>query len=1499
MAAKKQKGRAVPPKTKGEKGSRPSGSATAKRVGSQEPKAPVGGGLHKAASTVGRNAACVQCDCPAARAIAAADPGKRNESLKCWVGYYQHLRCAANPTDKGARLCTAWRGQEQTQTCCKAQLWKWVQDVGLTCFWRAACLALPSTTAAAGQFEALVKDWLAAGKVKEGVKPAEACVYCDALGLSYAQHEANGHIECARGDPKGRFGCVAYVLYGDRGEVAGHYLPVACLREGTYFPSAETLRCYERELKAAVAKEKKQAGVKGAEEIRAKGKERALAPANIFEVLDDEVPGDHEEDWMAPVGEPSTSSTTVHAPPPSPGAASTQKPATPSGAGKGKKPQVEKPKLPGPAVQVEQKGAKPGDAPAQKPKPLVEEPKLPDPTVKVEQKAAEPGGAPTPKPKLPDPAGGVEVEPAKAKPKDAVPEAADQAGPVPPPQARGGAAEAAAPAPAPIAEAGPAGGAAEGPNAEAAEGVEVTIPRWLPCAFGTNPPPVLERGPLGLSCRWYGGETSDGLPTCQRSEASPLGTLWFTIPIVFTGGFLNCLYREVSSWRPKPAPTRVVEITQCALLGVPTRAGRLQVRPAEVLRDVGLAPGLMLRAIARAAWTVTRASLHSAFERPKATGRVAGIVRHLSSAVAPFVKSLYWARKISPFVALIGGALALGAIVPRLLRRAGAVVYPRYVEARASILETTPIGAGDLLYVLDREPQVGERRALCGGSFNLKEMVGVEIHGLHHLLSEPKTVQERGFTWTVRVVLNAETSLLESSPWQRGKVTARYFRAEQPSELRLRTLGGLPTAEAKVRLLYQAFRRILPESLQGPLLEQRALHLGSEAPEELEPAAVAAALCQVDLAVRAHNENVQAFAVRKTRHPRNCVSCGIPPPNGRYRWKHRICSACAQSLKACGHVTEAGAQVQDNLQVPTCYPGLVYVSGDQLPPPEKKWARVACHGLTPEGQREKRSRVQVAQGRVDVPRLKGERARRWVDVEPTDLAKLRKPVPFKPLFALAGIACSGARPMVSAPTDHNRLKALLGRVFQEPPEHEWGLGPRPGTWDVAHKFRAEILPDLEAEPMSVKAWLRSMPQRRRRVLEQAAKHYEEGGLRASDAYFTGFVKSEFLPFFSQQRLNAIAVEECLVELREMLDRFINGPAEKTHIVAGRRMKPMIQRLKHHWDKYSPLVYGSAGPEVLDTLLQRLAELDGTYFCCDFSLFDRTHSEESWRFVESFYDRTDSDFRQVLDWWRAPAGTCGPFKYRGFVMNASGRDDTALANAVLNGFATTLSAAAAFYGVALGELSLEQLREFRAQSILSVCGDDSLGVLPKLSRERLAEFRERFNANIAAFGFVAKLQVMDSLQDVLYLGMRPYWVAGRWTWGKTIGRATYKMGWVLEPHKRDVMAHITGVADMHRLCSLHVPVLSDLALKIVELRQGAKRTPVVRDPNRPWEWTQQGSLPYDRDTLSVTAEVYTKLSGTLVTVADFEDLILQIRKISSLPCVLDHWLWRLIVASDEL
>jgi hypothetical protein len=592
-------------------------------------------------------------------------------------------------------------------------------------------------------------------------------------------------------------------------------------------------------------------------------------------------------------------------------------------------------------------------------------------------------------------------------------------------------------------------------------------------------------------------------------------------------------------------------------------------------------------------------------------------------------------------------------------------------------------------------------------------------------------------------------------------------------------------------------------------------------------------------------------------------------------------------LKKRGYVSYAGYQVQENLQIPTCCPGLVYVRAEEITADPKKMKTVSLEGGS----------VKICWNKVKVAKSSFlDKGKRWDDFEVRDMEILRR-FSSTPSFShvLAGIGCSGARPMVSARSAYNQSKALLGRVFRLPSEREWGRGPKPGTWKWAAQFVDYLLPDFRTSKMSVEDWIASMPARRRSPLKRAAERYRQSGWRRSYEKFSSFVKTELLPGFGKSDVE-------LTRLTGMIDRLIQGPADETHVIAGPYLKPLVYALKKIWGPDSAIFYGSAGPEALHKFLEEKL-IDGArqYFWCDFSMYDNTHSEESWEFMAKLYRRAgihDSDFWRVFEAWKAPRGTIGPFKYQARVMNASGRDDTALANGILNGFATYLSVAAAWLEIELEELTPAMLAPLKSIIVLSVCGDDSLGSIPPMPEEFMIGFRKRVAQNIAKFGFEAKLETSTRLCDAVYLGMRPYPVAGRWFWGKTIGRATYKMGWVVKKDNADAMAHITGIADMHCLCSRHVPVLSDLAAKIVELRKGAKRTPITIDPDRPWEWTLKGEVEYDYSTLEHVATTYTR-KGVTVRVDDVLDLIKKIRAIERLPQVLDHWLWRHMIHADDL
>jgi hypothetical protein len=829
----------------------------------------------------------------------------------------------------------------------------------------------------------------------------------------------------------------------------------------------------------------------------------------------------------------------------------------------------------------------------------------------------------------------------------------------------------------------------------------------------------------------------------------------------------------------------------------------------------------------------------------------------------------------------------------------GGFGQPRIFEARKSLLMQCALRSGDWLYVRVRElSHTNPEFEYSGGALQLNRLDVLECGPVHLKVGVPQIRCVDGRLYEVAALsehIAAEgwfeklISALCGYRYQCTRVTTSIVqdRTEQ-------LLSELPTQDARLRTEYFLRSQLVPQDLKGIMNDLKCQHLGAE-DKGKDVGLIFRQTCLMDKRVKSALKTAPAFAVPRRGCPKTCVSCGVEPPSTPYRWKHRTCERCAFMLGKVGYVSYAGSQVQQNLHVPTCYPGIVHVRGEQFPPSQSKWKDVCTEEEITVGTKKViKPLVKISWHGALVKGSLREEYSRWEALTKFDLERLRDDAAQKFQIALAGIACSGARPMVSASTNYNKAKGLLGRVYRLPKEMPWGRGPKPGRWAWARQFVPELLPGFEAPKMDFPDWLATMPSRRRVALERAYVKYQRRGLMKSDALFKAFIKTEALPGFDKQKGCAELIPMC-----EMLDRLIQGPADVTHCIAGPVLKPLVCKLKKIWTCDSPIFYGSCGPEPLHRFLQKLVEGEAEYFWCDFKMFDNTHSADSWGFMEALYPKNELDFQKVLDIWRKPRGTIGPIKYRARIMNASGRDDTALANGILNGFSTYLSAAAALLDVGLDNLTVPMLRTVYDKILLSVCGDDSIGKIPKMGPEALKAFRERMDANIAEFGFDAKLEVSDKLYNAVYLGQCPYPTRSGWFWGKTIGRATYKMGWVLDPRARDVMAHVTGIADMHCLCSAHVPVLSDLARKIVDLRAGAKRTPVKLDPNRPWEWTLRAGVPYDDLTIAATAEMYSLRSNRVIKPADVQDLIGEIWKVESLPCVVDHWLWKLMIWSDDL
>ncbi len=507
-----------------------------------------------------------------------------------------------------------------------------------------------------------------------------------------------------------------------------------------------------------------------------------------------------------------------------------------------------------------------------------------------------------------------------------------------------------------------------------------------------------------------------------------------------------------------------------------------------------------------------------------------------------------------------------------------------------------------------------------------------------------------------------------------------------------------------------------------------------------------------------------------------------------------------------------------------------------------------------------------------------------------------------------GPIISGAPPLVFARCPSNMAKAATLRLFRDT-----GVFPVRGVWEEMDRFKSVLLPRFAAQDfktMTEEDWLESMPRVRVKPLRLAAQLLKEHGWSTKWQKFGAFVKNE-------HSLGAGKDDYGLTSEFDAAPRLIQAPHDVGHVVAGPRLKPLLKLLKREWSVDGPIFYGSATPDKLLTWLRRAVERfpGGCVFWSDYSMFDSTHTAATWNFMERLYGphMRDELFAAVMECWKRPCGKIGQvFKYQGRVMNGSGRDDTALANGILNGFAMSVCAAAAWYSIPMARVSSSMLSGFLSETCqLSVCGDDALGFLPGMSEQRRLQFVGDLRACLSQCGFAAKAFVSQEFTDAVYLGHRPIRAGGQWWWGRTIGRCIYKLGWQCGI-KGDPAAYMTGIMDMHLLCNPHVPIVADMAKAYLRHREGRKRTPVVKDPNKPWEWMCTGLLApsYDQETLESVADAYSKrrdaTTGALVptethiTVDDLKEAISHIHEVvkSAQPCVLDHWVLKHMVWVDE-
>lgn len=455
----------------------------------------------------------------------------------------------------------------------------------------------------------------------------------------------------------------------------------------------------------------------------------------------------------------------------------------------------------------------------------------------------------------------------------------------------------------------------------------------------------------------------------------------------------------------------------------------------------------------------------------------------------------------------------------------------------------------------------------------------------------------------------------------------------------------------------------------------------------------------------------------------------------------------------------------------------------------------------------------------------------------------------------------------------------------------------PAAFAAASRLSGKLLAEflLQGEPWDVRRWVLSYTvARRRKDMIRALRAYEERGARHKEFHvIKAFVKTELLPFFKGTPDGPSS------DLIEYVARLIQAPHDETHLVAGPYLKPLVYRLKQVWHPDNWIFYASTSPQKLDHWLNSHSGAV-SWFWSDYSAFDATYSHMAWDLIESFYRKiypdAPQDFWDVLKIWRRPYGKVRVRKedrwieYQSDVCNASGRDDTALANAILNGLALSLSFAAAFTGKEMGDLTSLDIELASNVFSIAVVGDDSLVACSV----EIEPFLEKIQRHIEEFGLTAKMGHSSDLCDVTFLGMMPFPVGRKFYWGPTIGRRGYKAFWQCEP-VGNLPAWTKGVA---RQLSLYqcVPILSDMADRVLELLPKYAETQFRVDENRTWSARTEGVPRWDVGTVDWLCRRYRNFGLNRAMV---ESDLKVIRSIERLPAVVFLYTMNAAVCTDDL
>lgn len=557
----------------------------------------------------------------------------------------------------------------------------------------------------------------------------------------------------------------------------------------------------------------------------------------------------------------------------------------------------------------------------------------------------------------------------------------------------------------------------------------------------------------------------------------------------------------------------------------------------------------------------------------------------------------------------------------------------------------------------------------------------------------------------------------------------------------------------------------------------------------------------------------------------------------------------------------------------------------------------------------------------------------------------------KPQLMLAGFAIAGFNigyldtGMQSA-MDAVRVRAGLKTMMEfVPGQGPVLIEPQPEVFEKAYEIWQQLRVRWDClgrvEQMTDEEWVRT--QVREKQLREVIERQKQEPL--PPMICKAFVKGEKKLLAKKSPHDP----QSTCQLREAKPRLIQGYPEEWLAYIGPFVKTVQHRVEEMFSVDKALHYAGADtPETLNEWLKSASDLKETHWfiCIDYAMFDCTHSDYSYDFVEKLYmdmvepnDRVKGDhpieelrttpyeqsmragrdysIADALKKMRWPEGRLkGTVKYKaGKVMNGSGRPDTSLSNILNSLFCLALSITAICFNVEPEMVTFEQVLAVLDVIRVIGSGDDSVCVVPKTFRGReltQSLWEELMPKYIAKFGFLAKVEPNPTFAEMVFLGNRAYPVMRgterQWLWGPTIGRRMVKHHHLYQCDL-DPTAVLHGIVDMEAVCYPHVPLLHDSAVSALRILKGQKFNRYQDEEARykvdfvghldqsskaraqPLE-SRYKTPKYDEVTLQHVCDVYS------VDMHELKDAIAMLQAQTCMPAVLSHGVLTAISTKDN-